>query len=111
MRMILLPNVNTLVTYAIELSEKENITGTDKKVFALKVIMSAIDVLPDESDIEKSHKAFLLESHKNGNLSDIIDLVIDASKGNLNINKKIVTNIFLKCIQSIIKLLNRTDKQ
>ena len=98
---IRLPNVNTLIYYAIELSEKEKITGKEKKDFALKVIESAINVLPDDTDALKLNKDFLLASYHNGNMADIIDLVIDASKGKLNINKKIITNIFLKCLYSI----------
>ena len=98
---IRLPNVNTLIYYAIELSEKEKINGKEKKQFALKVIESAINVLPDDTDALKLNKDFLLASYHNGNIADIIDLVIDASKGKLNVNKKIITNIFLKCLYSI----------
>ena len=106
---IRLPNVNTLIHYAIELSEKERISGKDKKDFALKVIESAIDVLPEDTDALKLNKDFLLASYHNGNMADIIDLVIDASKGRLNVNKKIVTNIFLKCLYSIWTTINRQN--
>lgn len=104
-----LPNVNTLIYYAIELSEKEKISGKEKKQFALKVIESAINVLPDDTDALKLNKEFLLTSYHNGNIADIIDLVIDASKGKLNINKKIVTNIFLKCLYSIWTTINQQN--
>ena len=96
-----LPNLNTLVNYAIELSEKEKISGKEKKQFALKVIESAIDVLPNDTDALKLNKEFLLASYHNGNIADIIDLVVDASKGKIDINKKV--NIFLKCLQSCLE--------
>ncbi len=106
---IRLPNLNTIINYAIELSEKERISGKEKKQFALKVIQSAIQVLPDDTDALKLNKDFLLASYHNGNMADIIDLVIDASKGKLNINKKIVTNIFLKCLYNIWTTINRQN--
>ena len=102
-----LPNVNTLIQYAIDLSEKEKISGSDKKVFALKVIESAINVLPDDTDGLKLNKEYLLASLNNGSIADIIDLVVDASNGKIDINKKIVTNIFLKCLQSILTAINK----
>ena len=102
-----IPNVNTLINYAIELAEKETISGKEKKDFALKVIERAIAVLPDDTDALKLNKEFLLTSYHNGNIADIIELVIDASKGKLNINKKIVTNIFLKCLYNILTALNK----
>jgi hypothetical protein len=106
---IRLPNVNTLINYAIELSEKEKISGPEKKQFALKVIESAINVLPTETQSLQSNKEFLLVSLNNGSIADIIDLVVDASKGKLNINKKIITNIFLKCLYSIWTTINRQN--
>ena len=106
---ICLPNVNTLINYAIELSEKERISGKEKKQFALKIIESAINVLPDETDALKLNKDFLLASYHNGNMADIIDLVVDASKGKIDINRKIVTNIFLKCLYSIWTTINRQN--
>jgi hypothetical protein len=104
---ISLPNINTLINYAIELSEKEKISGKEKRDFALKLIESAIAVLPDDTDALKLNKEFLLTSYHNGNIADIIELVVDASKGKLNINKKIVTNIFLKCLYSILTAINK----
>ena len=106
---IRLPNVNTIINYAIELSEKEKISGKEKKQFALKVIQSAIDVLPDDTDALKLNKDFLLASYHNGNMADIIDLVVDASKGKIDINRKIVTNIFLKCLHNIWTTINRQN--
>jgi hypothetical protein len=47
------------------------------------------------------NKMFLQSCLDEGVFSDMIDVICDASKGKININKKI--NLFLKCLLSCFK--------
>ncbi len=90
------PNIETLLTYAIEATEKTNLTSKQKKQYCLKIILETIEQLPSSKN-----KLFLKSVYDEGGYADMIDIVVDASKSKLNINKKI--NLFLKCILSCFK--------
>ena len=90
------PNLTTLIHHALELAEKHtNLTGREKKQFSLSMIKETIELLPDDK-----HKTILLENYETGNISDLIDLIIDVSKGKINLNKKI--SFLLKCVLSCL---------
>jgi hypothetical protein len=92
-----LPNLTTLIQYAIELTEKhKNLKGIEKREFALNMIKETIALLPN-GDNQK----FLQNAYENGNIADLIDLTIEASNGKLDINKKV--NIFLRCLLACFK--------
>jgi hypothetical protein len=91
-----LPNITTLIHHAIVITEKQkHITGREKKQFCLDIIHNTIELLPEDDN-----KTFLTTNYENGNIADLIDLVVDASKGKIDINKKV--NLFLKCLLSCI---------
>ena len=89
-----LPNITTLIYHSIELVEKNHsLTGRQKKDGCLAIIKDTIDLLPDDSN-----KQLLMDNYDTGNISDLVDLALDASKGKIHINKQI--NVFLKCLLS-----------
>lgn len=90
------PNMETILTYAIEATEKTNLTSKEKKQYCLKIILETINGLPNEKN-----KLFLKSVYDEGAFSDMIDIVIDASKGKLDVNKKV--NLLLKCLLSCFK--------
>ena len=90
------PNMESILTYAIEATEKTNLTSREKKQYALKMIDETIKALPSGKN-----KMFLQSCLDEGVFSDMIDVICDASKGKININKKI--NLFLKCLLSCFK--------
>ena len=92
-----LPNLTTLIQYAIELTEQhKNLKGIEKRKFALNMIKDTIALLP-KGDNER----FLQNAYDNGNIADLIDLTIEASNGKLDINKKV--SIFLRCFLACFK--------
>jgi len=90
------PNMETILTYAIEATEKTNLTAKEKKQYCLKIILETINGLPSGKN-----KLFLKSVYDEGAFNDMIDIVCDASKGKLNINKKV--NLLLKCLLSCFK--------
>lgn len=82
------PTLNSLIQYAIETTE-ENKIKINKKEHAISIIKNIVDAMSPSK-----HKIFLEECLANNTISDTIDLVIDASKGKINVNKKI--NVILR---------------
>lgn len=102
---IILPTISTLVLHAITITEQVK-PEINKKQYALTIIKTIIDGLP-----ESDNKNFLIDSYLNNNIADTIDIIIDATKGKLEINKmtaKRVINNLLKCILSCINIKSKT---
>ena len=97
-KIVYLPNINNIIQYGIEQTELISLHKTDKKTMCMNIIKTTIDNL-DNND----NKLFLLACYENGTISDMIDLVISASKGKLNVNKKI--NLLLGCLSSVINII------
>ncbi len=98
---IVLPNLQSIIQIAIEQVEHKKIKSQHKKAEALDIVYNIIDTLP-----ESDNKTFLLECYNNNNIADVIDLVIDATKGRLNINKSFIKRcvaVILKCLLSCFK--------
>lgn len=93
----LCPNIlHLLVKYVMEEVENQPIKGSEKKDLALKLIKNLIIDVPNKEDEET-----LLKLLNDGTISNIIDIIIDATKGKLNINKtiKIASSCFPKCLK------------
>ena len=101
---ISLPTISTLIVHAITITEQIN-PEINKKDYALNIIKMIIDGLP-----ESDNKNFLIDSYLNNNIADTIDIIIDATKGKLDINKmtaqRVIKNI-LKCILSCINIKSK----
>ena len=76
--------------------ENQPIKGSEQKDLALKLIKNLIIDVPDKEDEDT-----LLKLLNDGTISNIIDIIIDATKGKLNINKtiKIASSCFPKCLK------------
>jgi len=96
-----LPNLQSIILLAIETVEYKKIKSHDKKAAALQIVYNFIDTLP-----ESENKIFLTNCYDNGNIADMIDLVVDASKGKLKINESLIKRgvaVILKCLLGFIK--------
>jgi hypothetical protein len=96
-----LPNLQSIILLAIESVEYKKIKSHDKKAAALQIVYNFIDTLP-----ESENKIFLTNCYDNGNIADMIDLVVDASKGKLKINESLIKRgvaVILKCLLGFIK--------
>ena len=71
-----------IVKLTIEVLEESKVKGSDKKTIATKVIRKIIVDAPISDEKEK----LCLDMIDEGIVENIIDLVVSASKGELNIN-------------------------
>lgn len=89
-----------IIKYTMEAIEKTPVKGHQQLDFALRIIGDLIQELP-----ETEEKQFLVQTYKNCGIKDTIELVVDATKGNLNINQvaEVATTNFLQpCIDYIM---------
>jgi len=78
---------NTLhlfIQLVIETVENSGAKGDTKKELAIHIMRDLVELMPQSSE-----KEFILELIHNGTISNMIDLVVLASRGEVNINKVI----------------------
>lgn len=95
-------SLEIIVKTIIEDVDILNISGDDKKKLALQLITECIEAIP-----ENNYKIALLSSIESGVISQMIDLIILASKKQLKLNKKTISKIiisYLKCCISILHI-------
>ena len=87
----------------MELVEDTPIKGVEQKEFALKVMRELFKDLTEGED-----ELVLLKLLDDGSISNIIDLVVDATNGKLNVNAVIETSV--SCIGTCLPYLTRKSK-
>ena len=88
--------LHLIIKYVMEEVEKTPIKGAAQMDFALRIIDDLIKELPDSDET-----VFLRQTMDNGGIKDTIELVIQATKGEINVNK--VTEVAAKnCLQPCI---------
>lgn len=98
------PNtIHLVIKYIMELVEDTPIKGVEQKEFALKVMRELFKDLTEGED-----ELVLLKLLDDGSISNIIDLVVDATNGKLNINTVIETSV--SCIGTCLPYLTRKSK-
>ena len=98
--------LNIVIKFVIESIEKTSLKGTKQKELAIEIIRSLVnDLIEDRSELT-TEKKLLLAIIDSGSLGNTIDLIIDASNGNININKLKKTSI-LCCLNMIPYLLKK----
>lgn len=87
-----------LIKFVMEAVEDTPLKGAEQKDYALRLIRSLVVELADDED-----KEYLLIAIDSGSVSDTIDLVVAASRGELNVNMIVETaaTSCLPCITSI----------
>lgn len=93
-------NVKTLhiiIKYVMEATEKTPLKGKAQKTFALRLIKELIDNM-DENNPDKK---VLLNLYETDSISNTIELVVCASKGELGINQ--VGSCVWSCITACMK--------
>ena len=86
----------------MELTEDTHLKGAEQKEFALKVLREIFMDLTNGED-----EVILLTLLDNGMISNMIDLIVDASKGKLNINNVITTSY--SCLSLVIQLFRKKN--
>lgn len=95
-------NIKTLhiiIKYVMEATEQTPIKGKSQKQFALRIIKELIENIPDSNN----DKALLLNLYNNDSISNTIELVVSASKGQLGINNVVeIGSCLWSCIKSFL---------
>lgn len=75
-------NFMVILRFAMEVVEVTQIKGTAQRELAIRLVRSVVVDAPISDEKEK----LLLDMIDQGVLGNTVDLVVDASRGNLNIN-------------------------
>ena len=90
--------IHLIIKYVMETVEKTPIKGTEQKDLALRLIRELIVDLTDNED-----ETILLKLLDDGTISNMIDLIVDATRGRLNINR--VVTVSSKLIYTCVPFL------
>ncbi len=102
------PNtVHLVIKYIMELIEETPIKGVEQKEFALKVMRELFKDLTEGED-----ETVLLKLLDDGSISNIIDLVVDATNGKINVNAAIETSVqcVTTCLPYCMKSKSKRNK-
>ncbi len=94
-------NIMSIVQVTMEAVELTKVKGEKQKDLAVKLIKKIIEDAPISDDKEK----FLLDMLKEGVISSTIDLVVAASKGEIDINS--VKEVAVGCCGFLIKKIKK----
>ena len=87
--------LHLIIKYVIEEVEETEAKGTEQKEIALKLIRALVIDLTEGADEE-----VLLKLLDDNTVSNLIDLIVDATKGKLNINA--VTKVGSGCVNTCV---------
>lgn len=84
-----------IIKEGMQIVEKTTIKGTKQREFVIKILRKLFDNLQNNDE-----KQILFKLLDNGTISNMIDLVVDATNGKLDINNivKTTSNILLICL-------------
>jgi hypothetical protein len=94
---ITVKTLHILIKYVMEAAEQTPLKGKDQKKFALRLIKELIDNMSDSN----TEKYVLLNLYESESISNTIELVVSASKGELSINN--VGSCIWSCITGLTK--------
>lgn len=96
-----------IIKYVIEAVEDTPVKGAAQKEYALRLLRALIEELSHEED-----KEYLLNAIDSGSIGDIIELIVSASKGEININKviKTTTTMLPYCVALLGKCVTKPKK-
>ena len=96
-------NFMLIVRYVMEVVEGEPIKGSAQKQLAIEVLTLFVK----ETDMEASEKEACLALISSGTVESTIDLVVDASRGRLNINA--ASEVAVGCLSSCLSFLKKRN--
>lgn len=76
-------SVISVMKYAMEIVELSELKGADQKDMAIRLVKTVVI----ESSTDEGHKKVCLDIIESGALAQTIDLVVDVTKGRVNINQ------------------------
>ena len=101
--------VMQVLRIAMEAVEGSPIKGEEQKELAVKIILE----LAENADLPDEHKFLIKSIAEGGLINDTIDLVIEATKGELDINKakKVAKGCFARWMQAFSREKTEEEKQ
>lgn len=87
--------IHLIIKYVIEELDGTPLKGAEKKEMGLKLIKELIRDLAEGEDEE-----ILLKMINDGTIGNLIDLIIDATKGKINVNA--ITKVGISCMTSCL---------
>ena len=93
-------SVNTItfvIKIAMEIVEATQLKGKDQKVLVERIVRKVVN----RADIEEDKKNLIVAMLDEGMVGDVIDLVVAASKGELNINN--IKQVTSGCCAALFK--------
>jgi hypothetical protein len=94
-----------IIKFTIEAVEETPIKGADQKDYALRLIKALVEELA-----EGNEKEFLLIAIESGSVGDTIDLIISASRGELNVNK-VVKVASTSCLSGLLMCMSKKNQK
>ena len=79
--------ITTVIQLAMEIVEASNLKGKAQKKLVTKIVKKVVEDAPISDEKEK----LILDMIEFGVVGNVIDLVVSASKGELNINSAVAT--------------------
>lgn len=92
--------LSVVIGLTMEAVEKTPVKGAEQKEFALKVIKTIVEELPEDNP----EKTFLLESLESGSVDGIIELVVAVSKNEFTINH--VVAVSKVCLPNLLDYIS-----
>jgi hypothetical protein len=91
-------NLMLYVKYAMELAELTTLKGAEQKHLVIQLITTIVN----ESELSPEYKTLCVDFIESGALSQTIDVIVDASKGRLAINKPVslLKRILFTCFRA-----------
>ena len=96
--------ITTVIKICMEISEATKLKGKEQKVLVERLIKKVVKDAPISDEKEK----LLLDMVGEGVVGDVIDLVVSATKGELDVNA--VEKAAVGCCLAVLKSRKRNDK-
>tara|TARA_B110000858_G_scaffold100430_1_gene115404 strand:+ start:452 stop:988 length:537 start_codon:yes stop_codon:yes gene_type:complete len=99
-----------LIIECVETVKNKDVTGEEKKALALRVLLFIVK----ESGIDDEKKDVLRRFIEEGPLETTIDIIVDASKGKFELNRKTKRKIFgcmSQCLETVGEYATRLPKK
>lgn len=91
-------NIMIYVKYAMEIAELTQLKGAEQKQLVIDIIRKIVK----DSSLSPENERICLDFIDSGTLSQTIDIIVDATKGRLAINKPIslISRILFTCFRA-----------